>query len=63
MSWPVVPITTIQIDVATRNQLLMRGHMGETYNDVIQRLLAMTLDHQGTRRREKSVRRLPVARS
>jgi hypothetical protein len=34
--------TTIQIDVQIRDQLRARGRMGETYNDVIRRLLAAT---------------------
>ncbi|HLM90539.1 MAG TPA: hypothetical protein VK424_00560 [Thermoplasmata archaeon] len=31
--------TTIQLDVATRDQLRSLGHKGETYDSVIRRLL------------------------
>lgn len=31
--------TTIQIDMEVRDQLRARGRMGESYNDVIRRLL------------------------
>jgi predicted CopG family antitoxin len=34
--------TTIQIDVEVRDQLRSRGRMGESYNDVILRLLTAT---------------------
>lgn len=37
-----MPTTTIQIEVEVRDQLRARGHMGESYNDVIRRLLAAT---------------------
>jgi hypothetical protein len=37
-----MPTTTIQIDVEVRDQLRARGRMGETYNEVIRRLLAAT---------------------
>ncbi|HXY46512.1 MAG TPA: hypothetical protein VEK13_01255 [Thermoplasmata archaeon] len=37
-----MPTTTIQIDVEVRDQLRARGRMGESYNDVIRRLLATT---------------------
>jgi len=34
-----MPTTTIQIDTEVRDQLRARGRMGESYNDVIRRLL------------------------
>lgn len=34
--------TTIQIDMEVRDQLRARGRMGESYNDVIRRLLSST---------------------
>ena len=34
-----MPSTTIKIDVEVREQLLALGRMGESYNDVIKRLL------------------------
>jgi predicted CopG family antitoxin len=37
-----MPTTTIQIDVEVRDLLRSRGRMGESYNDVIRRLLAAT---------------------
>jgi predicted CopG family antitoxin len=37
-----MPSTTIQVDVEVRDQLRSRGRMGESYNDVIRRLLAAT---------------------
>jgi predicted CopG family antitoxin len=37
-----MPTTTIQIDVEVRDLLRARGRMGESYNDVIRRLLAAT---------------------
>ncbi len=37
-----VPTTTIQIEVKIRDQLRARGRMGESYNDVIRRLLTAT---------------------
>jgi hypothetical protein len=37
-----VATTTIQIDVEVQAELRARGRMGESYNDVIRRLLAVT---------------------
>jgi len=37
-----MPTTTIQVDVEVRDQLRARGRMGESYNDVIRRLLSAT---------------------
>ncbi|HYA70654.1 MAG TPA: hypothetical protein VEH28_04710 [Thermoplasmata archaeon] len=37
-----MPSTTIQVDIEVRDQLRSRGRMGESYNDVIRRLLAAT---------------------
>jgi predicted CopG family antitoxin len=37
-----MPTTTIQIDIEIRDQLRARGRMGESYNDVIRRLLSAT---------------------
>jgi hypothetical protein len=37
-----MPTTTIQIEVEVRDQLRARGRMGETYNDVLRRLLSAT---------------------
>jgi predicted CopG family antitoxin len=37
-----MPFTTIQIDIEVRDQLRARGRMGESYNDVIRRLLVST---------------------
>ena len=37
-----VATTTIQVDIAVRDELRSRGRMGESYNDVIRRLLAVT---------------------
>jgi len=34
--------TTIQVDTEVREELRARGRMGESYNDVIVRLLAAT---------------------
>jgi predicted CopG family antitoxin len=34
-----MPTTTIQIDIEVREQLRAHGRMGESYNDVIRRLL------------------------
>jgi predicted CopG family antitoxin len=52
-----MPSTTIQIDVEVRDQLRSRGRMGESYNDVIRRLLAATKSF------EPAVRPLPSASS
>jgi len=38
----IMPSTTIQVDIEVRDQLRSRGRMGESYNDVIRRLLAAT---------------------
>lgn len=38
----IMPTTTIQVDVEVRDQLRARGRMGESYNDVIRRLLSAT---------------------
>jgi hypothetical protein len=35
--------TTIQLETVVRDELRSRGRMGESYNDVIRRLLALTL--------------------
>lgn len=35
-----MPTTTIKIDLEVREELLALGRMGESYNDVIRRLLA-----------------------
>ncbi len=35
-----MPSTTIQIDLEVREELRALGRMGESYNDVIKRLLA-----------------------
>jgi len=35
-------ITTIQVSVEVRDELRLRGHLGETYDDVIRRLLLAT---------------------
>jgi negative regulator of replication initiation len=37
-----MPTTTIQIDIEVRDQLRARGRMGESYNDVLRRLLTAT---------------------
>ena len=37
-----MPSTTIQVDIEVRDQLRARGRMGESYNDVIRRLLSAT---------------------
>ena len=37
-----MPTTTIQVEVEVRDQLRARGRMGESYNDVIRRLLSAT---------------------
>lgn len=37
-----MPTTTIQVEVEVRDQLRARGRMGESYNDVIRRLLLAT---------------------
>jgi|GEM_PF-6939996 len=37
-----MPTTTIQIDVEVRDELRSRGRMGESYNDVVRRLLDST---------------------
>lgn len=42
MSIEFMPNTTIQVDVEVRDQLRLRGRMGESYNDVIRRLLNAT---------------------
>ena len=34
--------TTIQVSVEVRNELRTRGHVGETYDDVLRRLLSAT---------------------
>jgi hypothetical protein len=39
--------TTIRIDVETRDELLTRGRMGESYDDVIRRLLTATKAKEG----------------
>ena len=45
-----MPYTTIQIDVEVRDQLRSRGRMGESYNDVIRRLLAAARPLEPTER-------------
>jgi predicted CopG family antitoxin len=37
-----MPTTTIQVDIEVREQLRSLGRMGESYNDVIKRLLVAT---------------------
>jgi predicted CopG family antitoxin len=37
-----MPSTTIQVDLEVREQLRALGRMGESYNDVIKRLLLAT---------------------
>lgn len=37
-----MPTTTIQVETEVRDELLRRGRMGESYNDVIRRLLLAT---------------------
>ena len=44
-----MPGTTIRIDLEVRNQLRARGRMGESYNDVIRRLLAATRPPESAR--------------
>jgi len=39
--------TTIQVDVEVRDELRARGRMGETYNDVLRRLLIATRSREG----------------
>jgi hypothetical protein len=41
--------TTIQIDVEIRDQLRARGRMGESYNDVIRRLLLASPSREAPR--------------
>jgi hypothetical protein len=41
-----MPSTTIQVDVEVRDQLRLRGRMGESYNDVIRHLLAATRPYE-----------------
>ena len=41
--------TTIQIDLEVREELRSRGRMGESYNDVIKRLLGATRSAQPER--------------
>ena len=53
--------TTIRIDTETRNELQARGRMGESYDDVIRRLLAATRPKEGTP--VELGRRMPAARS
>jgi hypothetical protein len=40
--------TTIRIDTETRDELQSRGRMGESYDQVIQRLLAATRSRDGS---------------
>ena len=44
-----MPTTTIQLDVEVRDQLRARGRMGESYNDVVRRLLSVTRSMEGGR--------------
>jgi len=46
----IMPNTTIQVDIEVRDQLRLRGRMGESYNDVIRRLLAATRQLEPTGR-------------
>ena len=40
--------TTIQVSIEVRDELRTRGHIGETYDDVIRRLLLTTRGRDGT---------------
>jgi negative regulator of replication initiation len=42
-----MPATTIRVDTETRDELQSRGRMGESYDDVIRRLLAATRSRDG----------------
>jgi predicted CopG family antitoxin len=42
-----MPATTIRVDTETRDELQSRGRMGESYDDVIRRLLAATRTRDG----------------
>jgi hypothetical protein len=44
-----MPSTSIRLDSEVRDQLRARGHKGESYNDVILRLLAATRELEATR--------------
>jgi predicted CopG family antitoxin len=37
-----MPSTTIRLDTETRDELLARGRMGESFDDVVRRLLNAT---------------------
>jgi hypothetical protein len=37
-----MPSTTIRLDTQTRDELLARGRMGESFDDVVRRLLNAT---------------------
>jgi hypothetical protein len=41
--------TTIRIELDTRDQLRLRGRMGESYDDVIRRLLTGPISKDGAR--------------
>jgi hypothetical protein len=46
---PMPKTTTIRIELETRDQLRMRGRMGESYDDVIRRLLTGLSSKDGAR--------------
>jgi hypothetical protein len=41
-SCTAMPYTTVRIDIETRDELRARGRMGESYDEVIRRLLSAT---------------------
>jgi len=41
--------TTIQLDLETKNKLDKFGHKGETYDQIVQRLLARAMHKKGKR--------------
>jgi hypothetical protein len=55
--------TTVRIDTETRNELRSRGRMGESYDDVIRRLLATTPSEGASRSEARARPTLSASRS